>query len=134
MNLWCLNVGSAVTAWETLGDVASERVEMVAMQEVKSFDIRAAALGYACFGVPQVKTGGKVLPLRRSGKPGAATRHMTTRDSISCWKFVGTQSALTPFHLVGDWNDEPHEAPLARALEGAGAKVIANGTANPLKR
>ena len=38
---------------------------------------------------------------------------------------VGTQSSLTPFHLVGDWNDEPHEAPLAMALEGAGARVVA---------
>ena len=38
---------------------------------------------------------------------------------------VGTQSSLTPFHLVGDWNDEPHGAPLAMALEGAGARVVA---------
>ena len=34
---------------------------------------------------------------------------------------VGTQSSLTPFHFVGDWNDEPHEAP----LEWAGARVVA---------
>ena len=38
---------------------------------------------------------------------------------------VGTQSSLTPFYLVGDWNDEPQEAPLAMALEGAGARVVA---------
>ena len=59
MKLWCLNVGSAVTAWETLEDAAADRIELVALQEVKlnttefkSFDTRAAALGYACFGVP----------------------------------------------------------------------------------
>ena len=56
-NLWCLDVGSAVAAWETLEDAATERVELIALQEVKlseckSFDTRAAALGYACFGVP----------------------------------------------------------------------------------
>ena len=38
---------------------------------------------------------------------------------------VCTQSALTPFHLAGDWNDELNEAPLAMALEGAGARVVA---------
>ena len=38
---------------------------------------------------------------------------------------VGTQSSLSPFYLVGDWNDEPQEAPLAMALEGAGARVVA---------
>ena len=40
---------------------------------------------------------------------------------------VGTQSSLTPFHFARDWNDEPHEAPLAMALEGAGARVVATG-------
>ena len=48
VNLWCLNVGSAVAAWETLEDAATERVGLVAL----SFDTRAAALGHACFGVP----------------------------------------------------------------------------------
>ena len=99
VKVWCLNVGSAVAAWETLEDAATERVELVALQEVKlntseykSFDTRAAALGYACFGVPasnktrdgreqgesrpscqqalQIKTGCEVLELWRSGKPG----------------------------------------------------------------
>ena len=42
---------------------------------------------------------------------------------------VGTQSSLTRFHLVGDWNDEPHEAPLVVALEGARARVVATGNA-----
>ena len=52
-------MGSAVAAWETLEDAATEHVDLVALQEVKlctseykSFDTRAAALGYACFGVP----------------------------------------------------------------------------------
>ena len=103
MNLLCLYVGSAVAAWETPEDAASERVKMVVLQEVKlsmseykSFDTRAAALGYACFGVPasskardgreqgrscpscqqapQIKTGGEVLELPRSGKPGLGER------------------------------------------------------------
>ena len=59
VKVWCLNVGSAVAAWETLEDAATEWVELVALQEVKlstseykSFDTRAAALEYACFGVP----------------------------------------------------------------------------------
>ena len=37
---------------------------------------------------------------------------------------VGTQSTFTPFHFAGDWNDELNEAPLAMALEGAGARVV----------
>ena len=32
VNLWCLNVGSAVTASETLEDAASERVDVVALK------------------------------------------------------------------------------------------------------
>ena len=63
----------------------------------------------------------------------AVTRHMTTpkhdfsKELLVC---VCTQSALTPFHLTDDWNDEPHEAPLSMA----GARVVATGTANPLER
>ena len=59
VNQWCPSVGSAVAAWETLEDAATERVELLALQEVnlgmseyKSFDMRAAGRGYACFGVP----------------------------------------------------------------------------------
>ena len=48
INLLCLYVGSTVVAWEALEDAASERVDVVALQEIKlrvsghkRFDIRA---------------------------------------------------------------------------------------------
>ena len=96
-SLWCLNVGSAVAAWETLEDAATERVEMVALQQVKLSIVQMLrhtrrrprlrlfrctcvkqseglkGAGRSCrFGQQalQIQTGGEVLELWRSGKPG----------------------------------------------------------------
>ena len=45
----------------------------------------------------------------------------------------GVLHSLTPFHLVGDWNDEPNEAPLAMSMEGAGARVVATEQPIPME-
>ncbi|CAE8638515.1 unnamed protein product, partial [Polarella glacialis] len=41
--------------------------------------------------------------------------------------YVYAMDSQTMFHLMGDWNDEPDESPLAAALESAGGRVQATG-------
>ncbi|CAE8653111.1 unnamed protein product [Polarella glacialis] len=41
--------------------------------------------------------------------------------------YVYAMDSQTVFHLMGDWNDEPDESPLAAALESAGGRVQATG-------
>ncbi|CAE8602514.1 unnamed protein product [Polarella glacialis] len=41
--------------------------------------------------------------------------------------YVYAIDSQTMFHLMGDWNDEPDESPLAAALESAGGRVQATG-------
>ena len=100
MNLWCLTVGFG------LEDAASGRVEVITLQEVKltvseyrSFDIRAAALGYACFGVPQaglVWVNGSFFGSCYAGQDGR--RLDCLKELLVC---VGTRSALTAFSPGG---------------------------------
>ncbi|CAE8587798.1 unnamed protein product [Polarella glacialis] len=41
--------------------------------------------------------------------------------------YVYAMDSQTIFHLMGDWNDEPNESPLAAALESAGGRVQSTG-------
>ncbi|CAE8740278.1 unnamed protein product [Polarella glacialis] len=58
-------------------------------------------------------------------------RRMTTNKRLDFLQdlntYVYAMDSQTIFHLMGDWNDEPNESPLAAALESAGGRVQSTG-------
>ncbi|CAE8741494.1 unnamed protein product [Polarella glacialis] len=118
---WCLNVSAATVAWQVLEAAAVENVDAIALQEVKldAEELKPLAAGQTLWATPALRHGPNL------GRRMTKNKRLDFLQDLNT--YVYAMDSQTMFHLMGDWNDEPDESPLAAALESAGGRVQATG-------